>query len=64
MKFFNERFYLKKNKILRVHVKDNLQQFSGLQGCNFTKKRLQHECFSVNIPKVLGISFFIEQQLQ
>ena len=22
MKFFNERFYLKKNKISRVHVKD------------------------------------------
>ena len=31
MKFFNERFYLKKNKILRVHVKDtscnSLQNF-------------------------------------
>ena len=31
MKFFNERFYLKKNKILRVHVKDkscnSLQDF-------------------------------------
>ena len=31
MKFFNERFYLKKNKILRVHAKDkscnSLQNF-------------------------------------
>ena len=34
MKFFNEKFYLKKNKISRVHVKDkscnSLQDFRPL----------------------------------
>ena len=29
--------------------------------CNFIKKRLQHGCFPVSIPKVLGTIFFIEQ---
>ena len=50
---------MKKNKISRVHVKDVLQQSSGLQA--FIKKRLQHRCFSVNISEVLGTAFFIEQ---
>ena len=27
----------------------------------FIKKRLQHRCFPVNIPNVLGTAFFIEQ---
>ena len=31
------------------------------QACNFIKKRLQCWCFPVNIPKVLGAAFFIEQ---
>ena len=26
----------------------------GLQACNFIKKRVPHECFSVNIVKFLG----------
>ena len=33
-----------------------LQKSSGLQACNF-----KHGCFPVNIPKVLGTTFFIEQ---
>ena len=27
----------------------------------YLKKRLQHRCFPLNIPKVLGTAFFIEQ---
>ena len=38
-----------------------MQQSSGLQAFNFIKKRLQHKCFLVNIPKILGTAFFIEQ---
>ena len=33
---------------------------TGLQVCNFIKKRLQHRCFSVNIAKCLRTDFFIE----
>ena len=43
--------FLKKIKIVSVHVK----------ACNFIKTRLQRSCFPVNIPKVLGTTFFIEQ---
>ena len=32
-----------------------------LRACNFLKKRLQNGCVPVNIPKVLGTAFFIEQ---
>ena len=32
-----------------------------LKACNFFKKRLQHRCFPVNIPKVLRTLFLIEQ---
>ena len=32
-----------------------------LRTCNFIKKRLQHGCVPVNIPKVLGTAFFKEQ---
>ena len=32
-----------------------------MSACNFMKKRLQNECFSVNIPKVLATAFFMEQ---
>ena len=32
-----------------------------LKAWNFIKKRLQHGCFPVSIPKVLGTIFFIEQ---
>ena len=35
-----------------------MQQSSGLQACNFIKKRLQNECFSANIPKVLATVFY------
>ena len=38
-----------------------MQQSLGLSPCNFIKKRLRHGCFPVNIPKVLGTAFFIEQ---
>ena len=58
MKFFKV-FYLKRNKILRLHVKTSLA--TVLKACNFIKKRLQHGCFPVNIPKVLETIFFIEQ---
>ena len=32
-----------------------------LKACNCIKKRLQYGCFPLNIPKVLGRVFFIEQ---
>ena len=32
-----------------------------LKDCNFIKIRLQHRCFPVNIPKVLGTAFLKEQ---
>ena len=32
-----------------------------LRTCNFIKKRLQHGCVPVNIPKDLETAFFIEQ---
>ena len=51
-------FYLKKNKILRVHVKDKSSKSSGLQACNFIKNRLQSECFSVNIPSFSNSLFY------
>ena len=31
-----------------------------LKACNFIENRLQHRCFPVSIPKVLGTIFFIE----
>ena len=31
---------------------------SGLQACNFIKKRLQNRCFSVDIAKFLRTSIF------
>ena len=33
---------------------------SGLQACNFIKKRLQHRCFLVNIANFLRTVFFVE----
>ena len=32
----------------------------SLRACDFTKKRLKHRCFPVNIVKCLRIAFFIE----
>ena len=49
--------YLKKNKTLSVCV--SLE--AVLKACNFIKKRLQYSYSPVNIPKVLGTAFFIEQ---
>ena len=55
MKFFNERFYLKKNKILRVHVKDkscnSLQDFRPAT-------LLKRDCHTTT--QVLGTAYFIE----
>ena len=31
---------------------------AGLQACNFIKKRLQHNCFFVNIGKILRTPIF------
>ena len=38
-----------------------MPQSVGLSACNFIKKRHQHGCFLMNIPKVLGTAFFVEQ---
>ena len=43
-----KKVFLKFTKFL-VHVKDK----SCNKVCNFIKKRLQHECFPVNIPEFL-----------
>ena len=34
-------------------LKSLFNKVAGLQACNFTKKRLQHRCFPVNIVKFL-----------
>ena len=47
-----------KKKILRVHVKNKP---CNSPACNFIKKRLQQVCVPVDIPKVLGTTFLIEQ---
>ena len=39
----------------------NVSFAAVLKAYNFIKKRLQHGCFPVNFPKVLGTAFFIEQ---
>ena len=57
MSFF--KFYLKKNKIFSVNIKD--KSCNSLVGLQLFKKRLQHRCFPVNTPKGLGTAFFIEQ---
>ena len=35
-----------------------MNKISGIQACQFIKKRLQHRCFPVNFPKILRISFY------
>ena len=35
----SQMFYLKKNKISRMHVKDKYGKSSGLPNCNFIKQR-------------------------
>ena len=52
-----------KQNLTSASEKQVLQQSSGVQACNFIKKRLQHGCFPVNIPKVLRTAFFTEQFL-
>ena len=47
-------FYLKKNKILSVHVKD--KSCNSLKISNFIKKGLQH-VFSCEYPNILGAGF-------
>ena len=54
-----------KKLLLKVHAEftgkhlcwNLFNKVAGLQTCNFIKKRLQHGCFPVNIPKVLGTVF-------
>ena len=58
MKFF-QVLHQEKQNLKSACKRQVLQQSSGLQA--FIKKRLQHRCFPVNIPKVLGTAFFIEQ---
>ena len=33
---------------------------TGLNACNFIKKRLRHRCFPVKFPRILRTSFFKE----
>ena len=58
MKFFKV-LHEEKQNLKSACKRYVLQQSSGLQA--FIKKRLQNRCFSVNISKVLGTAFFIEQ---
>ena len=54
--------YPKKNEILRVHVKDkSCNSPEGLQLHQKETPAQVHRCAPVNIPKVLGTAFFIEQ---
>ena len=60
MNFFKEGFYLKKNKILRVHVKDkSCNSLQDRRPATLLKRDTNSRCFPVNIPKVLGTTFFI-----
>ena len=46
---------------MQVNIVECMQKISlasVLKACNFIKKRLQHGCFPVSIPKVLGTIFF------
>ena len=53
MKFF--KVLPKEKKNLKCACKIRLA--TVLKVCNFIKKRLQHRCFPVNIPKVLETAF-------
>ena len=43
-----------------IKLESLLDKVSGLQVCNFFKRRLQRRCFPVNIAKFLIIPFLIE----
>ena len=47
---------------LKIGVLKNLESLfnkvAGHQACNFTKKRLLHRCFPMNIVKFLRVPFF------
>ena len=62
MKFFKvlpkEKWNLK-SAILRVHDK-SCNNFKDFRPATLLK-RLQHRGFPVNIPKILGAAFFMEQ---
>ena len=57
--FFKNLQYLQENTCAGVFF----NKVAGCKACNFIKKRLQHRCFPVNIAKLLGKTFFIEQLL-
>ena len=44
---------------LKIDVANNVAKFTGLQTCNFIKKRLRHRCFPVSFAKVLRTPFYI-----
>ena len=61
MKFFNERFYLKKNKILRVYVKDkSCNSLQDIRPATLLKRNSEMGVFC-EYSKSFSNSFFIEQ---
>ena len=45
------------------YLQENTCVVFSFQSCNFTQKRLQHRCFSLNIAEFLRIAIFIENLL-
>ena len=58
-RFSSKQVLLKFSKISKENtcVGVFLNKVTGLQTCNFIKKRLQHKCFRVKFPKFLITSF-------
>ena len=58
----SKQVFLKFSKISQENtcVGVFFNKVTGLQTCNFLKKRLQYRCFRVKFPKFLITSFFIE----
>ena len=55
----------RKQRFFKIGAPKNFAIFTGntyvgASSCSFSKKRLQHKCFLLNIAKNLKVTFFIE----
>ena len=56
--FFKKGVFKLRNIYRKTPVLEFIfNQVTGLKGCNFMNKRLQHKCFPVNIAKFLRTAF-------
>ena len=49
---------ISKNTFFTEHLRTTASVATVLKACNFNKKRLQHRCFTVNIPEFLEQLFY------